>query len=318
MRLLAVAAALALAVVGVDWGGGGSATTALAAIAPAPAPGAPVTFNGQVNIGNGREVYLYCLGTGSPTIVLESGYHDGGSIWLQTETKAPASGPSVMQGLASTNRVCTYDRPGTLDYSENPPRVNTDSTPVTMPETAADVVADLHATLAAADIPGPYVLVAHSLGGLFALLYARTYPDQVVGMVLVDAFAPIIPKLFGSKWPAYDRLLNYPGVPQDKEPGWEVINIGQSVKELASAPPLRAGLPLAVLSHTVPFTLPRGFKAFSSRFLERIWNRGQNQLAGLEPQTPHMIATGSAHYIQVQQPDLVISATRLVIARAAG
>ena len=56
-----------------------------------------------------------------------------------------------------------------------------------MPRTAGDIVADLHALLTAAAIPGPYVLAGHSFGGLVARLYAATYPDEVVGLVLVDA-----------------------------------------------------------------------------------------------------------------------------------
>ena len=61
------------------------------------------------------------------------------------------------------------------------------SDPVPQPRTTQDKVADLHALLRAADIPGPYVLVAHSAGGLVARLYASTYPDEVVGMVLLDS-----------------------------------------------------------------------------------------------------------------------------------
>ena len=63
------------------------------------------------------------------------------------------------------------------------------SDPIAQPRTAPEVVADLHALLQAAEIPGPYVLAAHSLGGLFARLYASTYPDEVVGLVLVDAYS---------------------------------------------------------------------------------------------------------------------------------
>jgi pimeloyl-ACP methyl ester carboxylesterase len=56
-----------------------------------------------------------------------------------------------------------------------------------MPRIARDVVSDLHALLRAADVPGPYVFAAHSFGGIFARLYASTYPNDVVGMVLIDA-----------------------------------------------------------------------------------------------------------------------------------
>jgi alpha-beta hydrolase superfamily lysophospholipase len=109
----------------------------------------------------------------------------------------------------------------------DPVAITDRSSPVPMPRTAEDVVTDLHALLAAAQVPGPYLLVAHSLGGLFARLYAQSYPDQVRSLFFVDAF------------PA------------------------------------------------------------------------------LRPQTTHIVATGSDHYIQVHQPDLVMAITELLIERSA-
>lgn len=69
-----------------------------------------------------------------------------------------------------------------------------------MPRTIGDSVEDLHRLLAAAEVPGPYVLVAHSCGGMIGQLYARTYPDDVIGLVLVDAFAPALRELLGDTW----------------------------------------------------------------------------------------------------------------------
>jgi pimeloyl-ACP methyl ester carboxylesterase len=59
-----------------------------------------------------------------------------------------------------------------------------------MPRTAADVANELHSLLAAAGVPGPYIMVSHSFGGLFSLAYARAYPGQVTGLVLIDAVTP--------------------------------------------------------------------------------------------------------------------------------
>ena len=96
----------------------------------------------------------------------------------------PGSGQTaVLPGVAAFTRVCAYDRPGTiLDFDHR-----SRSDPAPMPRTAGDIVADLHALLTAAAVPGPYVLAGHSFGGLVARLYAATYPDEVVGLVLVDA-----------------------------------------------------------------------------------------------------------------------------------
>jgi hypothetical protein len=118
-----------------------------------------VTFDGPVN--HGRAILLFCEGTGRPAVVMESGYRDNGALWSEADPVPPAVGPAAMPGLASINRVCSYDRSGTLDYSKNPPTIRTRSSPVPMPHMAAAVASDLHATLAAAHVPGPYVLVGH-------------------------------------------------------------------------------------------------------------------------------------------------------------
>ena len=173
--------------------GGGSASSSAA---PASAAG-PGDFAGPVDIGGGRTIYLECRGHGSPTVILESGYHDSSDLWGIAEVTPPAADGAVLPGIARSARVCAYDRPGTLRYSENQGSITTRTSPVPMPRTAADVVTDLHTLLRAADVPGPYVLVAHSLGGIFSRLYQRTYPDEVRAMVLVDTFSPEVPELFG-------------------------------------------------------------------------------------------------------------------------
>ena len=132
-------------------------------------------FAGQINVA-GHTVYLECRGTGSPTVVLESGYHDLSQTW----SLADGFPPPVLTRVAGFTRVCRYDRPGTLLYSD-PPRITDRTAPVDMPRTAADVVSELHTLLAAANVPGPYILAGHSLGGLFTLLYVQTYPSDVKG-----------------------------------------------------------------------------------------------------------------------------------------
>ena len=141
---------------------------------------------------NGHQIYLSCVGTGSPTVVLESGGNDPAAPWFAIE-----------RAVASFTRVCTYDRPNTAGGA---------SDPVPTPITVQDAVDDLHALLAKANVPGPYVLAGHSLGGLINRLYASTYPDEVVGLVLIDASheeqdarlqALVSPEL----WQAYQEMM---------------------------------------------------------------------------------------------------------------
>lgn len=133
---------------------------------------------------------------------------------------------------------------------------------------------------------------------------------------MVDTFAPQTPAIFADKWPTYRELLNSAGSQHDANA--ELIDLDKSCAEVLAAPPLRP-MPVAVLSKTEPFQgLPANLPAgFTAQDIESRWPLVQATVVRLQPQTPQTMATGSDHYIQVNQPDLVIDATRLVISRAA-
>lgn len=126
---------------------------------------------GQIIDVDGHGLHLRCTGTGSPTVVLQPGAGDMASTmaWIAPE-------------VARDTRVCVYDRPG-RGWSD----------PVATPQHATRVAADLHTLLAAAHVPGPYVLAGHSFGGLYVLAYAAHYPADVAGMVLIDSAVPTSP-----------------------------------------------------------------------------------------------------------------------------
>ncbi|HTC66059.1 MAG TPA: alpha/beta hydrolase [Candidatus Acidoferrum sp.] len=120
-----------------------------------------------VNLGTHR-LHLLDEGRGSPTIILEAGLMSTNLSWTDIRRK-----------LAESYRVVSYDRAG-LGWSDIGP----------MPRTAERIVEELHSLLDRAAIPGPYVLVGHSFGGLTMPLFAARYPEQTAGMVLVD---PVVP-----------------------------------------------------------------------------------------------------------------------------
>ncbi len=178
---MAVLMAASLAATSVSCGGERSTPVAPTTLPAPDETGGDV--GGLVEV-SGRNLYLECIGTGSPTVILQSGFGNAGDIWSFAEADPPA----VQPGLAASNRVCSYDRPGsmittttaangtvTLADALKPGR----SEPAPMPRDPAEVVTELHNLLAAADVPGPYVLVGHSLGGALNVLYAHTYPDEV-------------------------------------------------------------------------------------------------------------------------------------------
>jgi pimeloyl-ACP methyl ester carboxylesterase len=120
-----------------------------------------------VDIG-GRSLHLRCAGSGTPTVLLQPG---AGELSSNMGWIAPA--------VAQQTRVCVYDGAG-RGWSE----------PADAPQDGDALAADLHALLARANVPGPYVLAGHSFGGLYTLAFAATYPDEVLGMVLLDSTAP--------------------------------------------------------------------------------------------------------------------------------
>jgi pimeloyl-ACP methyl ester carboxylesterase len=117
-----------------------------------------------VALPGGRRMNIYCTGSGGPTVILEGGWTSWSSYWHK-----------VQPAVARTTRVCSYDRAG-YGFSDAGP----------LPRTAAAISADLAALLKAAQIPGPYVLVAHSAGALDVRLFAGEHPAQVAGLLLVE------------------------------------------------------------------------------------------------------------------------------------
>jgi pimeloyl-ACP methyl ester carboxylesterase len=222
--------------------------------------------------------------------VLEAGLTDSAAAWA-----------GIMPAIASFARVVSYDRANTTAGA---------SDPAAMPRTAQDAVADLHAMLEAAAVPGPYVLAGHSVGGLFARLFASTYPEKVAGLVLVDASheeqdvrreAMVAAELFAAGQMAVHG--NTEGIDLD-------ASFAQ-MREARAAAPL-PDMPLVVLSAglTDPAFYPAGWPLEAEAQLH---DELQADLAGLVPGGRHVAAEQSAHYIQQSQPDLVVAAIRDVV-----
>jgi pimeloyl-ACP methyl ester carboxylesterase len=135
---------------------------AIAATPRAPSWAAP---DGKlVKLPDGRRIYLNCVGQGAPTVLFEGGYLAESGAWFKVQPQ-----------IARITRACAYDRAG---YGR--------SDPGPMPRDGKAVARDLDEALRAARIDGPFVLVAHSAGGLYGQLFADRRPRQVVGMVLAD------------------------------------------------------------------------------------------------------------------------------------
>jgi pimeloyl-ACP methyl ester carboxylesterase len=252
-------------------------------------------YNGWFDVG-GRRLFLRCSGSGGPTVVFENGLT---ADWYDLQNQ-----------LSPLTRVCSYDparQAGPLGRSDSAPE----------PRTGLDRVRDLHALLAAAHVPGPYVLVGHSNGGLFSLLYASRYPEQVAGMVLIDGVHPdyhrrsvevakrFVPRQLWGELEA--AACGIPPVQVDAE----LMDIcraeAQTRAALAAHPVPR--MPLVVITRG-GLHFPPGSEPAAQ---ERLWRQLQNELAALQPGSRHVIATRSGHDIQHEQPELVLAQVRRVV-----
>lgn len=118
----------------------------------------------MVDIG-GYKLHMIDSGSGGPTVVIDAGMGCSSLDWALVQPE-----------VAKFARVISYDRAG-YAWSDTSP----------LARTSANIVKELHAMLQNSNIPTPYILVGHSFGGLNVRLYAATYPDEVAGIVLVDA-----------------------------------------------------------------------------------------------------------------------------------
>ena len=284
-----------------------------------------------VDIG-GFCLHFNCIGQGTPTVVMDAG---GGA-------------PSITWGLVSSEiakftRVCTYDRAG-LGWSDPNPRGS---------RTSQQSVDELHLLLTKAEINPPYVLVGHSLGGVNMRLYASQYPEDVVGLVLVDSshenqmtsqmwrrikimswlyqalrivsrvgvvrligemnLLPILEDIKREiqKYPlavqtSFDTFKSFCYRPSYwATTSSELANIEKSFEEIRSVTSL-GNLPLIVLSQG-----SKNSKMSDERFQK--WASLQLDLTKLSSNSQRIIAENSGHLVQLDRPELVISAVQQLI-----
>lgn len=249
------------------------------------APGVPAHAAAhKIDVG-GFRLNLRCDGEGSPTVILDAGAGDTLATWEW-----------VTPGVRKLTRVCAYDRAG-LGKSEPGPK----------PRTSARIVAELHELLVRGRVPPPYVLVGHSFGGLNVRLFASKYPGQVAGLVLVDATP--------EDYPEIEDSLHSPGER-------EKLRTSRSMAPQAftdeldamaeSAASIRAA-PLPPEMRVVVLTAAHGEDSPEFR---TVWATLQRRMAGLFPSGRQVMAEQSDHYIQFDEPELVVSAIRELVSAA--
>jgi pimeloyl-ACP methyl ester carboxylesterase len=278
---------------------------------------------GQLVSVNGHQMHIYCVGEGSPTVILEAGFGDWSDTWTLVQPE-----------LGKTTRVCSYDRAG-LGWSEA-------SSESRSPHQIAE---ELHTLLLNSGNQPPYILVGHSLGGKHIRLFNELYPDEVAGMVFVDArhesMEPVgrtaeenqrdreayeasfglhrtlrqmgIVRLFGAQLaPALNPALS--ALPSDVLYRLAMFSVRETTIQtlLAESPAsmddddllitaqVRADLPIVVLT------------ADSSLQIDG-WEAAQKRLVALSENSQWIVVEDSRHHIQYDQPQVFVEAVTTLI-----
>ena len=295
----------------------------------------------RVDVGHGRRMNLYCLGSGSPTVILDAGMGDSTISWAL-----------VQPAIATRIRACSYDRAG-LGFSDGSSR----------PSTASNAADDLHILLKAAHIAPPYVLVGHSAAGMYIRVYADRYPDEVVGMVSVEgshedqwtrgwaigapgqqakwdsflkeygscvdeakhglaAGTPAYRKCVGGPDPRFSPAINEAQLRYASTVRWQaaIASERQSVA-YASADQTRAtrkhygDMPIIVLTHSpYPKAPDETQEERNQRTL--LWESLHLDVAAMSSRGVNEIVPNAGHYIQYDQPQVVIDAVNQAVAIA--
>ena len=252
------------------------------------------TSPGEMVDAGDHSLHINCVGQGSPTVLLESSNGGMSAHWVR-----------VQQQLAQTTRVCAYDRAG-MGWSEMGPE----------PRDAKQVSSELHALLKGAGTEGPYVLVGHSYGGLYARMYAARYPEEVAGVALVDSshpeqftrspegramyeqtrrlvtIAPLLSRLGAIR--LFNVLPAHPDLPLQQREQIEAFNsstrqVSTTAEEFRATPEMTAQVRSAGSLGDKPLAVISAGEQSSG------WLEMQSELAALSPNSVHRVVDGATH-----------------------
>jgi pimeloyl-ACP methyl ester carboxylesterase len=246
------------------------------------------TAEGSIDVG-GYKLNYQCFGQGTPPVIVEAALGDVPIISLSWQ--------AVTQKIQTLTRICIYDR-------------------VDGVRTSQAIAEDLHALLSQIPVPGPYLLVAHSLGGYHVRVFAHLYPADVAGMILVDTTQPDAITAFATAYPTYSpgespgithyRDAQETPLPPDRFGGLDFNASTEQVRQAGSL----GDLPLIVISQSPnPNNWAiSGFTLEDKQRFAAVWQGLQADLATLSSQGVFLTAKNSNHDIPRHEPQIIIDA----------
>lgn len=277
-----------------------------------------------VSLPDGRKLSLYCEGKGSPVVMMEAGLGGGGiTSWRNVQT-----------AIGRVTKACAYDRAG---YWKSAPAEGS--------RDAGAEADDLTALLKAAKLPAPYVIVAHSYGGLVARLYAGRHTKDVAGLLLIDPssahqadrFAKAFPSMKPQPNPFKDCAVDprpaesvskcLRTLPADVPPELAEMYIHSQTpafasaldRELTAMPALSSELvdkekkglgaiPFVLMSRDPAMPINPDTSAEEQAAREQLWLRMHIETMDLSSDSQLLIVPGAGHNIQSEKPGAVIAA----------
>lgn len=238
----------------------------------------------KVDVG-GHGLQLLVGGQGSPAVIFEGGFGTGIGSWS-----------TVQKDVAAFAQTVSYDRAG-IGQSDPGPK----------PRSAKQIATELHKALEKSGVKPPYVMVGHSFGGIYVRVFADMYPKEVVGMVLIDPSQESFNDWLKKNEP--DRLKaaqsNIAKASEGVQVEFAAVDASYEQARVAKVP---AGIPVTILSAAKDETLPAE--------AQRVWIEKHKEWAATIPGSKHIVLEKTTHFIQVQQPALVLDTIKQVLKRA--
>lgn len=233
----------------------------------------------------GHSLNMLIGGEGSPTVVFEAGFGAGLTSWA-----------TVQSNTAKFARTVSYDRAG-LGQSEPGPK----------PRAAKQIAAELHTALQKAGIAPPYLLVGHSFGGIYARVFADMYPNEVAGMVLIDPSQEAFNDWAKTHQEAQRVALDEQITKASQGVRDEAAEVNASYA-LSRSTKVPAGIPVILLTAMKDDTMPAEVR--------KVWVQMHEDWIAKVPGGKHIMVENSGHFIQAEQPQVVLDAIKQVVDQA--